>query len=526
MRGFAVPHVLLGDAQAVVSDAVDRLDQERVVARIWDGDPEVWGGRPDTPELSDRLGWLTCIDPMLSQVGSLEAFAAGVDAQRLVLLGMGGSSLAPEVMRAVLAGSSDHPEFIMLDSTAPAAVRAVQNGAADSLYIVSSKSGTTLETLTLFRHFWQVSGERGSQFVAITDPGSPLETLATDRGFRATFTGDPTVGGRFSALSPFGIVPAALMGIDVPDFLERAASMAAACRDDRPGKNPALVLGATMGSLALRGCNKLTLLLPPEWEVFGLWLEQLIAESTGKDGRGIVPVVQNDLDEPDGYGRDRLIVGVSAGGRRDEGRERYLEGRSVRGHPVIRLDVADARDLGAEFFRWEFATAVAAAVMRVNPFDQPNVAESKRATAQVLEAGTWTDPAHADDEEIDAFLDGLAPGDYVALLAYAAPWPELDDKLRLLATAIRRRFLVAVTVGYGPRYLHSTGQLHKGGPPTGHFIQFVESSPDVRVAEEDVTFDRVLRAQAAGDWQALAQRGRPIIRVADPAALRRRLEPA
>ncbi|HEX2044546.1 MAG TPA: hypothetical protein VHF23_02830 [Gaiellaceae bacterium] len=442
------------------------VETAELVERLWARDATLWTGRDE----GEWLGWLDEPLRMQERLPDLLSFVESVSGLAdVLLLGMGGSSLAPEVLRRAAAADRFH----VLDTTHPAAVRRLADGLdlERTLFLVASKSGTTLETRCHLDLFWQAAGGRGEQFAAITDPGSELEALAEERGFRAVFHGEPTIGGRYSALSVFGLVPAALTGVDVEALLERSAEMLEACRGV---ESPGLELGLALGRAWHDGRDKVVV---PEADGFGLWLEQLLAESTGKDGKGLVPAPGESSE-----GADRQAHAVHAG---------------------------EPSELGAEFYRWEFATAVAGSLLAVNPFDQPNVQEAKDRTGEILSAGGG-DPATAAGS-LDALLAGAEPGDYVAVQAFVDPARE--GELAPLVTRARETGCV-VTVGLGPRYLHSTGQLHKGGPPTGRFVQvYDEWSEDVAVPGRDFTFGTLLAAQMAGDFTALEGRGRPIVRV-------------
>jgi transaldolase/glucose-6-phosphate isomerase len=509
-----------------VAHRLDAGDVAQLPRRIWARDPTVWKDDPNTPEIRDRLGWLTVGKMMAQQVKALRTFADEVRAEfsRVVLCGMGGSSLAPEVLWRTFGATPGHPSLHVLDSTDPGAVREAERGGdlAKTLFIISSKSGTTQESDSFFRYFWERTGGPGSQFVAITDPGTPLEQLAHERRFRRTFLNPADIGGRYSALSFFGLVPAALVGIDLELLLHRAHRMAEASASCVPPlENPAAWLGTILGESALGRRDKATFVLSPGIASFGLWVEQLIAESTGKEGKGIVPVVDEPLGPPEVYGEDRVFVSMVLTGESDSGIESRLAALEQTGHPVVHLRLDDRYDLGQEFFRWEFATAVAGAVLGINPFDQPNVAESKANTKAVLAKRSAATPA-ASAAELREFLAGIKSGDYLAIMAYLPPTAENDRRLGAIRLGLRDRLRVATTVGYGPRFLHSTGQLHKGGPPVGHFLQIMERpAEDLPIPGESFSFGQLEAAQAEGDLVALRARGRPVIRIEELSLLER-----
>jgi hypothetical protein len=497
------------------AERLARLGAERVVERIWQRDPSVWDGDSATPELGDRLGWLDLHDRMRPLVPRIVEFADQVRSRfdRVVLCGMGGSSLAPEVLWRMSGGRPGYPRLHLLDSTHPAAVAAAAPASmlAHTLFLVASKSGTTIETTSFDRYFWERTGGNGDQFIAVTDPDTALARSAAGRRFLHVFESPPDVGGRFSALSPFGLVPAALVGMDIGRLLESSAAEAARLRRPAPD-NPGAALGVLMGEGWAAGRDKLTLLLDEDMLAFGLWVEQLVAESTGKQGRGVLPVWGESPSALTGDAPDRIWW---LGTRRSPTGElgalvsRLRERGSA--PDAVRLD--DPSDLGALFLRFEFGTAVAGAIMGVNPFDQPNVAESKAHTARVL-AGD-VPPAPPDPPAaVEKWLEGVRPGDYISVMAFLAPGPATDARLASLQRALGARLGVAVTVGYGPRFLHSTGQLHKGGAPTGHFLQIVDRpAEDAPIPGERYGFARLLAAQAEGDLQALRARGRPVVRV-------------
>ena len=472
--------------------------------------------------IESALGWLTIADRMVPTLRGLEAFVAQTlgDTDRAVVLGMGGSSLAPLVFSESFPRRAGFPRLEILDSTHPAMVAAVGAEKVDrTIFIVSSKSGSTLEPNIFFDTFFervrQVLGDRaGERFVVITDPGSALEREAKARRVRRIFPGDPRIGGRYSALSNFGIVPAAFAGIDVGELLRRAAAMAKQCRNDL-AENPGVQLGAALGGLAREGRNKTTFATGAPVARFGMWIEQLIAESTGKEGTGILPVEGETLGAPAVYGPDRFFVGVARPG--DTSLVGAMRPLGQAGHPTASYEVSDALDLGAEMFRWEFATAIAGKVLGINPFDQPNVQEAKDRTNEILGGKQSTVDSRqstVDETALRTLLDSIKPGDYFAITAYIPSTEENETKLNRIRLAVRDSKKVATTVGFGPRFLHSTGQLHKGGPPTGVFLQITDSPrEDVPIPGKPYTFGQVIAAQAAGDLAALKARGRRAMRV-------------
>jgi transaldolase / glucose-6-phosphate isomerase len=447
-------------------------ERTNLIDRIWERDPTVWTGADE----AKWLGWLDEPRRMRERVEELRAFAEAAKADGLdtvVLLGMGGSSLAPEVLRRTYSARALH----VLDTTHPTAIRALEEQleVERTLFVSASKSGSTLETLSHSDYFWKKTG-KGAQWVAITDPGSQLEALAKERDFRGVFHGEPTIGGRYSALSPFGMVPAALVGIDVDALLESAESMAERCRRDEG--NPGYELGAAFGSGWSEGRDKIC--IADTEGGFGLWAEQLIAESTGKLGKGLIP----------------------APGESPEGPDRQWATPDLHG----------AATLGGEFFRWEFAVAVAATWLEINPFDQPDVQAAKDKTNDVLATGQ--DPSLESEGSIDALAAQAQEGDYCCVQAFVAPSEENDRRIARIAGELRSRTGCVVTHGYGPRYLHSTGQLHKGGPNTGLFLQVVDDGgEELEIPGKPFGFRRLIRAQAAGDFESLKERGRRVARV-------------
>ncbi len=514
-------------------DQVARRVQEArrdLLPRLFAKDVTLWPGDARArAEMAQRLGWLEIAEAMQPRVAELEAFAAEVRAagfRRVILLGMGGSSLAPDVYARLAGGAPSGLPLTVLDTTDPAAILAAEAAGdlATTFFLVSSKSGTTIEPNALAAYFLDRSGGEGARFAAVTDPGTALATFAAAHGFRRAFLNPPDIGGRYSALSLFGLVPAALTGVDLARVLRgaRAAREECSASDGLPGQRPAR-LAAFMATAAEWGRDKLTLLMPRSVEPFGAWVEQLLAESTGKGGKGVLPVVGEPLRAPERYHADRAFVALFPPGE-DVGQEqRALATLSQTGHPALALPFDPVPGLGGAFFEWEVATALAGVWLGIDPFDQPNVAESKANTEQVLAAFARgerpePDPGPADRADLaarlGAWLDALRPADYVAILAYLAPAPAHEALLGRLRAALGAATGAAVTVGYGPRFLHSTGQLHKGGPAGGSFLQIeTADARDVAVPGAAYSFGRLKLAQALGDVAALQRRGKNVVRV-------------
>jgi len=548
--GWASESTKAGSFSAAIDEGLAGLRKDRVMDRIWAKDHTLW--KPGPEEIVNRLGWLSSPFGMVEHVDEIEEFAKAVRSEgftQALLLGMGGSSLAPEVFAKTFGSAAGHPELAVLDSTDPAAVlrKAGSLDTTRTLFIVSSKSGTTVEILSFFNFFYGWTCERlgreraGGHFAAITDPGSALESLARQHGFRRVFLNDPDIGGRFSALSFFGLVPAALIGVDVRAILGKAATMAANCDTSNcpvAGDNHGARLGAFLGRLAQIGRDKLTLVTSPSLQHFGDWVEQLIAESTGKEGKGILPVLHEAPGRPGVYGQDRLFVGLEAEG--EPLRPSFLREIEEAGHPVEIFRLRGPDDLGGQFFLWMMATAVAGRFLGINPFDQPDVEAAKAAARDAMEA--FRASGRLPEEEpalrfggvevygqvkgkdtmsaLEGFLEQLPQGGYIAIMAWLPPSDETDILLQMFRTRLRDRYRVPVTVGYGPRYLHSTGQLHKGDAGRGVFIQLTaDSGEDVPIPDEpgspagSLTFGILEAAQAAGDRQALLSRGRRVIRL-------------
>jgi transaldolase / glucose-6-phosphate isomerase len=534
----------LGSYQTAVDRRLEQCAQAGWSSRVWAKDHSVWSATP-VPELTNRLGWLTLPATMLSEAAAFSAFAEEVRSEgtrHVVLLGMGGSSLAPEVLQATFGRRPGYPELIVLDSTHPDAVREVERriDLGRTLFVVSSKSGGTSETTSFYTYFWDrcqkgradaPTGAPGRHFIAITDHGTSLERLAVERGFRRVFNAQPDVGGRYSALTPFGLVPAALVGVDVPGLLDHAREMAEASGPTREGAaNPSLVLGVALGELALAGRDKLTLLVGRSVALLPAWLEQLVAESTGKHGKGIVPVADEPIRPVDAYAPDRVFVSIAVAGDGDAEMRALTRELAAKGHPVVTITLGSVIDLGQEFFRWEFATAVAGAVLGIQPFDQPDVQLAKELARRAMGsaggaaqgASTTVDDPAAWESALGGWLSSAQANDYIGLQAYLPPSDRNVEILQQLRDRLGCRTGLATTLGIGPRFLHSTGQLHKGGPNTGLFLQLTdEPLEDLTVPETTYTFGELIRAQAAGDALALEQRGRRLLRLslkADPAA--------
>jgi glucose-6-phosphate isomerase len=549
---------------ALASAVATRLSawaDERVAERLWSRDGSLWAASGKPPaEVAAWLGWLDLPVAMQRRIPELERIAREVREDgytRAAVLGMGGSSLAPELFSHVFgdslggSGTAAGLELRILASTHPDAVRGFREWAesARTIFCVSSKSGSTTEPNAF--HAAMSAHAPALDFIAITDPGTALADLARSQGFRAIVEGPTDVGGRYSALSVFGLLPAALHGVDLKGLLARAAAMADACRSPAP-QNSGLQLGAALGEAALAGRDKLTIVTSPRLASLGDWIEQLVAESTGKAGRGIIPVVGEARGDPEAYGADRQFVVIALAGEDDPKSQAFAAELERLGHPVERLELSDRLDIGAEFVRWEVATAAAGVVLGIDPFDQPNVQEAKDATRALLDAyradGRLPQPAplvaepgiaaYGDatvlgddpvtvDGAMRALMETVAPSDYFALLAYLPGDPGTIERLQRIRTLVRDRVGVATTLGIGPRFLHSTGQLHKGGPPSGIFLQLTaEPRRDLPIPGWPESFGTLIAAQAAGDLAALERRGRRVLRLhlADPEAGLARLE--
>jgi transaldolase/glucose-6-phosphate isomerase len=534
--------------------AIEQEDWRKTgaIRRLWARDAGLWTGGPE----GEWLGWLDIVPRELGDLAHLARFRDSMAADGLkhvVLLGMGGSSLGPEVIGGVFGAGQGYPELLMLDSTDPAQIRSLTErlDLKRSLFIVSSKSGTTLETKIFFQYFYELVRRAvgvdaaPSRFVAVTDPGSELQKLAEREGFRACFLGDKQIGGRYSVLSDFGLVPAAAIGVDVAALLNSAQILVHACGGDvPPAANPAVMLGLALGTAHRHGRDKVTIVTSASLAGFGAWAEQLIAESTGKNGLGLVPIDREPLLPPSHYGQDRIFVSLTLAGDDVVELDQNIGALADAGHPVIRIRIAERIQLGQEFFRWELATAVAGAVIGIDPFDQPDVEASKIKTRELTtqferdgmlpseepifeDTGItlYADPRNAAElaaaspqqslaAYLGAHLQRLVPGDYVALLAYLEQSKETEAAIQAIRNRLLLRFGMATSVGFGPRFLHSTGQGYKGGPASGLFLQFTcDHAETLPVPGSTYSFNIVEAAQARGDLQVLVERGRRVLRL-------------
>ncbi len=542
----------LGGLEASVQEQIKVMEDRRFVLRLWNKDPGLWKEEPEAQKIiRNSLGWLHVAEKMSENLDDLSRFVSEVKAagfRRAVHMGMGGSSMAPIVLTRTFPVGEGGIPVTVLDTTDPATLLRIEREAPveSTLFIVASKSGTTAEPLAFGEYFYarvkEKKGERaGENFVVITDPDTPLAEMAARRGYRRVFRNYSDIGGRYSALSYFGLLPAALMGLDAGELLERSLRMANACSASVPEReNPGLLLGAVMGAMALAGRDKATLLAPAKISALGLWLEQLIAESTGKEGKGVLPVAGEPEDAPPVYGDDRWFAVFQVKNAPDPDLERRAEELRKAGFPVVTILLDDLYDLGQEFFRWEVATAAAGSILGINAFDQPNVRESKENTNRLLDSirktgalpvpeASLSEPPldlHARkagltiEETIRSFFDEVNAGDYLAIQAYLPETPATDRALQKIRLRLRDRLRIATTVGYGPRFLHSTGQYHKGGPNTGLFLQLTaDDSEDAAIPGAPYPFGMLKQAQALGDLQALLRHGREVLRIhlgADP----------
>lgn len=541
-----VSEATLGTGQAEFEAALGELKAKNTIARIWRKDASVWSDKPEHKKIIENsLGWLAVPGLVLGRVAELKAFAQEIRSAgftHAVVLGMGGSSLCPEVLSQSFGAQKGYPELLVLDSTVPAAVARLETQikVESTLFIVASKSGSTTEPQMFERYFYdrvkQLKGAKvGENFVAVTDPGTLLEKQAKEQGYRKTFVNWADIGGRYSALSFFGMVPFAVMGGDVEALLERATEASKACQSEDAGANPGAALGVLLGTLANKGIDKLTLVASKEIASLGLWIEQLVAESTGKEGRGIVPIAGEALGDEQVYGKDRVFVLISVGSGDDVTNAKITALESA-GFAVVHQQLAGPIDLGATFFIWEFATAVAGSLLKIDAFDQPNVQESKDNTKRLLgefvakgalpqqqpvvEEGALK--LYSEDKELGTSLDRVIAahlgkvhaGDYVAITQYFLETPGAEALVQKLRLAVRAKTRAATTTGYGPRFLHSTGQLHKGGGNNGVFIQLTaQDAGDVAIPREPFGFSVLKQAQSLGDLESLVKHGRRAVRI-------------
>lgn len=536
----------LGDYLPAVEKRIEELEKIDFVNRLWAKDPSLWKDDPKAQEdIRQALGWLEAVPRMQERLGELSQFAQEVRKAGLgqvVHMGMGGSSLAPLTFKEIFAGQTDGLPLMILDTTDPATIRKIEESfpLERTLFIVASKSGTTAEPLAFGEYFYyrlrEIKGERaGQNFVAITDPGSYLGELARKRDFRKVFWGYPDIGGRYSALSPFGLVPATLMGLSLKKILERTRRMIERSRpQENIHHNGGAVLGAILGELALQGREKVPLFLPKSIRALGLWLEQLLAESTGKEGKGILPIEGEPWGSPPDYQKDRLFVFYHLQNEKGGAEENFLKELERIGQPLIIIQMNDYLDLFPEFWRWEIATATAGAILKINPFDQPNVQESKEITnsflKQVQQGGklpeaqptlkegplSFFSPWPGKDGQglLSSFFKQRQPDSYLALLAFLPEEPGVNNLLQFIRQKVLNHFHLATTLGFGPRYLHSTGQFHKGGPNKGLFLMLtMEERGDVSIPNYPYSFGALKMAQALGDLEALKKHGRPALRI-------------
>ncbi len=534
------PRNLPLEVACAVDECLVELQSQGFSERIHKHDATLWPG--DANEMRQRLGWLHVYETMMPHRDTLSSFVEQVRLQGFkdaVLIGMGGSSLGAEVLNQVSGTTPGYPKLHVLDSTVPSAVKALTTSidVKQTLFVVASKSGGTLEPNLLYEHFWHeavthTGSGAGAHFVAITDAGSSLETLARERGFRHVFLNPSDIGGRFSVLSLFGLIPSVLLGLDHVQLLKHADVMAKRCATIRTVENPGAWLGSYIAGCARSGRDKLTILTSPRLQSFGLWAEQLIAESTGKQGKGIVPVAAEPLLPPDAYSSDRAFVYIRMRGDQCADIDEHAAALTQSGHPCTLLEIANVYDLGSEFYRWEYATAATGALLGVNPFDQPDVQSAKDASTQMLQHYE----KHREFPPIEGLLipeqllNTAAPPDYVGIMAYLQQTPELDEVFH----SFRRRVSenlggIATTLGYGPRFLHSTGQLHKGGPNRCILLQIVSAHRnDVPVPGTNYSFGVVADGQALGDLHALKSLNRRVARIVlddeDPALLAQALK--
>ena len=544
-QSYKLPATLSGAVKA----SLDDWKNNQKVQRLWKGDASLWTGTDE----NKWLGWLTIVDEQLAQIDALKSIAADIKKAKFkhaLLLGMGGSSLCPEVLRLTFGKIKGFPELHVLDSTDPAQIKAIEKKVdlKSTVCIVSSKSGSTLEPNIYKQYFFEQikkkvgEQEVGNRFIAITDPGSKMQQVAEVDKFRKIFFGVPSIGGRYSALSNFGMVPGSIMGIDIPKFLKTTAEMVKACGADAAADvNPGVILGALLGTAAVNGRDKITIVASPGIHDLGAWLEQLIAESTGKVGKGIIPVDRETLGKPVVYGNDRVFAYLRLQTKPNKAQDAAVATLEKAGHPVVRISLPKLYNLGQEFFRWEIATAVAGSIIGINAFNQPDVEaskiETKKLTSEYEEKGKLPPESpffedhgiklYADEKNtaalksgstltgvLQAHLGRIHDGDYFGVLGYITMNDANENALQKIRLAVRDKKKVATVLGFGPRFLHSTGQAYKGGPNSGVFLQITcDDAVDLPVPGQKYTFGVVKAAQARGDFAVLAERGRRALRV-------------
>ncbi|MDQ3021186.1 MAG: hypothetical protein M3R36_11550 [Bacteroidota bacterium] len=547
----------LGKYKKKVAKTLKELDKENFIKRIWEKDSTVWKeGKEYDALIKNRLGWLSLPLTMKNNCEEINSFVEEIRGEGFsyaVVLGMGGSSMCPEVCRETFGVEEGYLKLFVLDSTDPVTIFNIENSIdlEKTLFIVSSKSGGTIEVDSFFRYFFdkvkKIKGiDAGKQFIAITDPQTQLELTAAENNFRKIFTNPQDIGGRYSALSYFGLVPAALIGIDIIKYLSNAEKMMYDCMTFKSEENPGVITGSAIGELAKKGKDKLTFILPFKINSFGYWVEQLIAESTGKEGKGIIPVEGEGIGKPSSYGNDRLFACFTLG-KESKGEKKIIRGFVKKKFPVINIELKSVYDIAGQFYLWEFATAVMGAVLEINPFDEPNVKESKDNTGNVLcfyetnkklpgqipqavknDLIIYLDKKVFDKELMDKkklkkrdvddylkfFLKQIKTGDYFAMMAYIQKNKIIENLLRKIRELIRSKKEIATTLGYGPRFLHSTGQLHKGGAANGLFLQIIsDDKKDIEIPGKPYSFGTLKLAQAIGDYESLIKHNRRVLKV-------------
>ncbi len=539
-----LPILNLGQYQSAVSLRLSKMEESHFISRFWNKDGRLWNLEEDSKSIKESMGWIKVVDKMVEKLPEINEFLEEClknDIKNAVLLGMGGSSLVSIVFKRILKNKSKI-NFHIIDTTDPSTIKQIENqiDIKNTMFIVASKSGSTAEAMALFEYFYSKSeyihGEQtGNYFTAITDPGTNLRTIAQQRHFKKVFVNFEDIGGRYSALTYFGLLPWVMMEQNASDLLKNAQKMAKKCSSEVIiYQNPGFLLGAAIGELARLGRNKLTLVIPESFSAFGIWLEQLIAESTGKNGIGILPIITTQLGASKFYGDDRIFVFFDLVKEQNENVKDKLSYFSKLGHPIINIPIESTMDLGGEFFKWEIATATACAILGINPFDQENVQKSKEITNKLLIAINQnkklnTDISYIKDENlsfysshtadnsnllIKNFLNHIKERDYIAIQAYITENKDIDNKLKDIKKLFQEKLNIATTIGYGPRYLHSTGQYHKGGPNNGVFLQFTSNEPDdTEIPGKPYTFRQLINAQALGDFTALLNDKKNILSV-------------